>query len=70
MISKVPYSNNINLRSVANEYLIIPKSKTIYYDKAVGGPKEWNMLPEEIRKCDSLSKFKNSLKLHLLSDIA
>ena len=31
----------------------------------VCGPKTWNSLPQEIRKCDEIEAFKRSLKTHL-----
>ena len=31
------------------------------------GPKEWNRLPEDIRKTQTVSRFKKLLKTHLLS---
>ena len=64
------YLKNItkNMRSSCKEYLVVPRStlKT-YADRAfsIAGPKLWNDLPLEIRKCASVATFKQSLKTFL-----
>ena len=54
-----------SLRSSCKEYLVVPRSRLkTYGDKAfsIAGPKLWNDLPLEIRKCASVATFKQSLK--------
>ena len=49
--------------------LIIPKIKCkTFADRSfsVSGPKEWNLIPSEIRDIQSYELFKNRLKMHLL----
>ena len=51
--------------SSCKEYLAVPRSRLkTYGDKAfsIAGPKLWNNLPLEIRKCASVATFKQSLK--------
>ena len=57
-----------SLRSSCNEYLVVPRSRLkTYGDRAfsIAGPKLWNDLPLEIRKCASVATFKQSLKTFL-----
>ena len=58
-----------NLRSVENEMLRIPQSRTSYYDRsfAVRGAREWNALPLNIKNSESFASFKNNLKSYLLT---
>ena len=61
-----PYSRS--LRSSCKEYLVVPRSRLkTYGDRAFSfaGPKLWNDLPLEIRKCASVATFKQSLKTFL-----
>ena len=54
-----------SLRSSCKEYLVVPRSRLkTYGDRAfsIAGPKFWNDLPLEIRKCASVATFKQSLK--------
>ena len=56
------------LRSSCKEYLVVPRSRMkTYGDRAfsIAGPKLWNDLPLEIRKCASVAIFKQSLKTFL-----
>ena len=57
-----------SLRSSCKEYLVVPRSRLkTYGDRAfsIAGPKLWNDLPLEIRKCASVATFKQSLKTFL-----
>ena len=57
-----------SLRSSCKEYLVVPRSRLkTYGDRAfsIAGPKSWNDLPLEIRKCVSVATFKQSLKTFL-----
>ena len=57
-----------SLRSSYKEYLAVPRSRLkTYGDRAfsIAGPKLWNDLPLEIRKCASVATFKQSLKTFL-----
>ena len=57
-----------SLRSSCKEYLVVPRSRLkTYGDRAfsIAGPKLWNDLPLEIRKCASVATFKQSVKTFL-----
>ena len=57
-----------SLRSSCKEYLAVPRSRLkTYGDRAfsISGPKLWNDLPLEIRKCASVATFRQSLKTFL-----
>ena len=63
-----PHSRS--LRSVSNELLMQPRSYTkTYGDRAfaVHAPREWNSEPYEIRKSNTISSFKRSLKTYLFT---
>ena len=68
--NKVSESHSRNLRSVENDLLMIPFSKTRYYDRsfAIQGAKQWNSLPINIRNAPSLNSFKHNVKMHLLEN--
>ena len=70
LFSKVSESHSRNLRSVENDLLMIPFSKTRYYDRsfAIQGAKQWNSLPINIRNAPSLNSFKHNVKMHLLEN--
>ena len=70
LFSKVSESHSRNLRSVENDLLMIPFSKTRYYDRsfAIQGVKQWNSLPINIRNAPSLNSFKHNVKMHLLEN--
>ena len=61
------YVPSRSLRSMNELYLVTPPFKLSVYDKsfAVGGPKLWNSLSLEVRKAQSLTAFKRSLKTEL-----
>ena len=57
-------------RSVSNEPLMQPRSYTkTYGDRAfaIQAPREWNLVPYEIRKSNTISIFKRALKTFLFS---
>ena len=58
-----------NLRSVENETLRIPHSRTTYYDRsfAVRSAREWNALPFITKSSESIVSLENILKLYLLT---
>ena len=63
-------SHTRSLRSVSNELSMQPRSFTkTYGDRAfaVHAPREWNKIPYEIRKSDTISSFKRSLKTYLFT---
>lgn len=57
-----------NLRSVFNEELRIPKSRSNFYENsfAVTAAKHWNKLPTDIRNVKTINQFKVTLKSYLL----
>ncbi|CAH3147457.1 unnamed protein product [Porites lobata] len=75
--SKLDYSQKLHyrshtrsLRSVSNELLMQPRSYTkTYGDRAfaVYAPREWNFIPYEIRKSNTISSFRRSLKTYLFT---
>ena len=70
LFNKVSESHSRNLRSVENDLLMIPFSRTRYYDRsfAIQGAKQWNSLPIDIRNAQSLDSFKHNVKLHILTN--
>ena len=63
-------SHTRSLRSVSNELLMKPRSYTkTYGDRAfaVHAPREWNLIPYGIRKSNTISSFKRSLKTYLFA---
>ena len=68
---KLNLSCNPKLRSSNKKLLIVPKSRTkIYGDRrfSVSGPRQWNLLPKEIRLCNSIDNFKSKLKTFLFTE--
>ena len=68
---KLNISCNPKLRSSNKKLLIVPKSRTkIYGDRrfSVSGPRQWNLLPKEIRLCNSIDNFKSKLKTFLFTE--
>ena len=70
LFNKVSESHSRNLRSVENDLLMIPFSKTRYYGRsfAIQGAKQWNSLPISIRNTPSLNIFKHNVKMYLLEN--
>ena len=69
LFSKSSEIHNRNLRSVENDMLKIPYSRTCYYERpfAIDGAKQWGHLPLDIKHAPSLSIFKTSMQSHLLA---
>ena len=67
LFKKTSVAHNRQLRSVGNDMLSIPRTKTSYYDRSftVGGAQQWNELPINIKHSPSLLSFKNSIKAYL-----
>ena len=66
---KTSVARNRQLRSVGNDMLSIPRTKTSYYDQSftVDGAKQWNDISINIKHSPSLlSLKKNSKKAYLL----
>ena len=64
-------SSNPKLRSSNKKLLIVPKSRTkLYGDRrfSVSAPRQWNLLPKEIRLCNSIDIFKSKLKTFLFTE--
>ena len=61
--------HNRNLRSVENDMLRIPHSRTCYYEQpfAIDKAKQWNHLRLDIKHAPSLSTFKTSIKSHFIA---
>ncbi len=59
--------HNYNTRSAAKQSYYIPKARTNYrlFNIRFRGPKVWNSIQDNIKKCSSVSKFKNKLKEQL-----
>ncbi|MCU7801538.1 MAG: reverse transcriptase family protein, partial [gamma proteobacterium symbiont of Lucinoma myriamae] len=69
LFTKTFETHGRNLRSVENDMLRVPCSRTCYYEKsfAVDGAKQWNSLPLHLRQSSNLNIFKKALKSHLLN---
>ena len=69
LFNKIPDFHTRNLRSIENEMLRIPESRTSYYYRsfAVRGAREWNALPFNVKNSESFASFKNTLKSYLLT---
>ena len=54
------------LRSSDSVTCAVRRTRTTYGDRcfAVAGPRAWNSLPTELRRSDSLGRFKQRLKTH------
>ena len=68
LFKKTSVAHNRQLRSVGNDTLSIPRTKTCYYERSftVDGEKQWNELPINSKNSHSLLSFKNSIKAYLL----
>ena len=63
-------SHTRSLRSVSNELLMQPRLYTKTYGNrafAFHAPREWNLVPYEIRKSNTILSFKRSLKTYLFT---
>ena len=70
VFTKVSESHVRNLRSVDNDLLRVPSSRTSYYENSftISSAKLWNELPLDIRSISALNTFKNTLKAHLFKN--
>ena len=70
IFTKVSESHMRNLRSVDNDLLRVPSSRTSYYENSftISSAKIWNELPLDIRSISALNSFKNTLKAHLFKN--
>ncbi|MCU7800963.1 MAG: reverse transcriptase family protein [gamma proteobacterium symbiont of Lucinoma myriamae] len=68
LFTKTSEAHTRNLRSVDNELLRVPNSKTTSFENSftVSAAKQWNEIPFDIRTVSSLQSFKNALKTYLL----
>ena len=57
------------LRPATTHEFDIPRTRTKFGDRAfsVAGPREWNSLPDEIRKISDLTPFKRAIKTHFFA---
>ena len=70
LIRPPPSESLISTRSSVDQYSVVePRTRLKFGDKAfrVAAAKQWNALPIDVRKCESLRKFKNSLWLFVCS---
>ena len=69
LFTKVLDSHSRHLRSVDNELLRVPSSKTNIFENSftITAAKQWNELPLEVHNSSSLNAFKNTLKMYLLN---
>ena len=65
--TKISETHNRNLRSVDNDLLHIPNSRTHFYENSftVSAAKLWNQIPLHIRNINCLNSFKTALKSYL-----
>ena len=64
----VPYSPSRTLRSANNKMLCCPKTHYVDTKKrafSVRAPAEWNMLPMDLKNCNTVNSFKSRLKTYL-----
>ena len=69
LLKNVSSVHSRNLRSVSNNTLHIPRSKTKKHESSfsVLAPRLWNSLPIHIRESSTLSAFKSRLQQYFLS---
>ena len=69
----IPYIPNRTLRSSDKQLLVVPRASSAlkFGDQAlsVAAPMLWNLLPLNIRNCDSFQTFKNLLKTYLYNKV-
>ena len=70
VFTNVSESHVRNLRSVDNDLLRVPRSRTSYFENSftISSAKLWNELPLDIRSISTLNTFKNTLKAHLFKN--
>ena len=59
-------NNNVNTRNQNSLYVPRTQTDTGARTLNVAGPKQWNLLPMQIRYCQNISTFKSLLKKHFL----
>ena len=69
VFTRISMVHNRNLRSVDNDLLRVPTSKTNFYENSftISATKLWNVIPLNIRNIEGLNEFKRALKSYLLS---
>ena len=69
VFTRISMVHNRNLRSVDNDLLRVPTSKTNFYENSftISATKLWNIIPLNIRNIERLNEFKRALKSYLLS---
>ena len=70
VFTKVSEAHVRNLRSVDNDLIRVPSSRTSYYENSftISSAKLWNELPLGIRIISALNTFKSTLKAHLFKN--
>ena len=70
IFTRVSDSHIRNIRSLDNDLLRVPSSKTSFYENSftISAAKQWNELPLDIRNRSCLNSFKNALKTYLLNN--
>ena len=68
LFNKVSETHSRNLRSVDNDLLRYPYSRTSYYDRSftIQGATQWNSLSLDVRNSPPLPSFKQNVKKYLL----
>ena len=69
LFTKVSDSHSRHLRSVDNELLRVPSSKSNIFENSftITAAKQWNELPLEVCNTSILNAFKNMLRMFLLN---
>ena len=64
VFTRISMVHNRNLRSVDNDLLRVPTSKTDFYENSftISATKLWNCIPLNIRNIEGLNEFKRALK--------
>ena len=70
VFTKVSESHVRNLRSIDNDLLQVPSSRTSYYENSftISLAKLWNELPLDVRSISALNTYKNTLNEHLFKN--
>ena len=55
--------------STSSNFVIVPHAHVALFENVVAcrGPAIWNALPEHIRKCNNLHRFKKALRAHVMT---
>ena len=65
--NKLISSRNLYTRNIDLIQPVYKRLQNCQIEKLFSGPKDWNCLPKEIRNKQTISKFKQPRKIHLLS---